>query len=94
MTVSYGVGLPCLIRQRCRVLARPWARARGMPGWWPRKVDYTVGSTTGNVAVMVVSLLDHGDGVERTMGVLGLAAPRLWYLPYLASETYLGAAGS
>jgi hypothetical protein len=82
MTVSYGGGLPCPICRRCRVLARSWARARGMPGRRPRKADCTVGSTAGNVAVVVVPLFGHADGVERTMGVPGvggasaLVAPR------------------
>jgi hypothetical protein len=53
-----------------------------MPGRRPRKADCTVDFTAGNVAVVVVSLFVHGDGVEWTMGVPGvsgasaLVAPR------------------
>ena len=53
-----------------------------MPGRRPRKVDCAVGSTASNVAVVVVSLFGHGDGVERTTGDPGVggasasAAPR------------------
>jgi hypothetical protein len=53
-----------------------------MPGRRPWKVDCADGSTASNVAVVVVSLFGHLDGVERTVGDPGvggasaLAAPR------------------
>jgi hypothetical protein len=53
-----------------------------MPGRRPWKADCADGSTAGNVAVVVVSLFGHEDGVERTVGVPGvgsasaLATPR------------------
>lgn len=53
-----------------------------MPGRRPWKVDCAVGSTASNVAVVVVSLFGHEDGVERTAGDPGvdkasaLATPR------------------
>jgi hypothetical protein len=53
-----------------------------MPGWRPWKVDYADGSTASDVAVVVVSLFDYVDGVERTVGDPGvggasaLVAPR------------------
>jgi hypothetical protein len=53
-----------------------------MPGWRPRKGDCAGGSTASDMAAVVVSLLGHVDGVERTVGDLGvgsasvLAAPR------------------
>jgi hypothetical protein len=56
-----------------------------MPGRRPWKVDCAVGSTAGNVAVVVVSLFGHEDGVERTAGDPGVggtsavAAPRSWF---------------
>jgi hypothetical protein len=53
-----------------------------MPGWRPRKVDCVDGSAASDVAVVVVFLFGHVDGVERTVGDPGvgdastLAAPR------------------
>jgi hypothetical protein len=52
-----------------------------MPGWQPRKVDCAVGSAASDVAVVVVFLFGHVDGVERTVGTLVLATLRLWQLP-------------
>jgi hypothetical protein len=53
-----------------------------MPGWRPPKVDCADGSAASDVAVVVVFLFGHVDGVERTVGDPGvgdasaLAAPR------------------
>jgi hypothetical protein len=54
-----------------------------MPGWRPRRVDCADGSTVSDAATVLVSLFGHVDGVERTVGDLGVGgastAPRSWF---------------
>jgi hypothetical protein len=47
-----------------------------MPGRRTRKVDCADGSAASDVAVVVVSLVGHVDGVERMVGILMLAVLR------------------
>jgi hypothetical protein len=58
-----------------------------MPGWRPWKVECVYGSTASDVAVVVVSLFGHVDGVERTVGDKGMT-PRVLDigLPAIAQE--------
>jgi hypothetical protein len=56
------------------------------PGRRPQKVDFPNSFTASNVAVGVVSLFGHVDGVERTVGDPVLVALQLWPLLDVVSE--------
>jgi hypothetical protein len=69
---------------RCGV-GRSFGSCLRMPGWRPRKVDCTDSSAASDVAVVVMFLFGHVDGVKWTVGDPGvgdasiLAAPRSWF---------------
>lgn len=58
-----------------------------MLGWRPRKVDYTGGSTAGDVAVLMAVSWSHAGGEEWSSKAPGVGGVSAWLVPRLRGRS-------